>query len=98
MSPQMTESEILQVILDAIRNVAPETDTNAIHPDLPLRDQVDLDSMDFFHLLVSLEKRFGIRIQESEYSEFTTLKSCIAFVVSRIPRPGASLAQKTGPI
>ena len=79
-----TESEIRGVILDAIHRIAPETDPQMINPDLPLRDQVDLDSMDSFNLLVGVSERLGIDIPESDYARFTTLRSCVAYLMTRV--------------
>ena len=82
-----TDDAIRGKILDAIYRIAPETDPKAIDPDLPLRDQVDLDSMDFFNLLISVEKGFGIYIAETDYQQFTTLRKCVDYVRAKLETP-----------
>lgn len=42
----MTREEIKRSVLGALRQIAPEVDVERLAPDVPLRDQIDLDSMD----------------------------------------------------
>jgi hypothetical protein len=41
------EKEIKEVVLRALNNVAPEVDLASIDPTRDLRDQIDIDSVDF---------------------------------------------------
>ena len=84
MKQPRTEEEIRDVMIESIRRIAPETDPKSIDPDLPLRDQVDLDSMDFFNLLVSLHQKFGIDIPETDYLQFTTLRKSVAYLGAKL--------------
>jgi len=79
-----SRDEIREVILDTIATIAPETDVEALDPGKPLREQVDLDSFDFLNVIVRLHERLGIGIPESDYGEFATLESAIAYLARRM--------------
>lgn len=82
-----TGDEIKECIISAIRRIAPEVDPQAINPDLPLRDQVDLDSMDFLTLVVNVHEKLGVDIPESDYSQLGTLRGFISYVMKRLSIP-----------
>lgn len=82
-----TENDIRAFILGAVRRIAPEVDPQTIDQDLPLRDQVDLDSMDFLNLIVSVHEQLGIDIPESDYSQLGTLRGFVSYVKRRMNVP-----------
>lgn len=81
----MTNDEIRTAVLDALRRVAPEVDPSTLRPDLSIRDQADIDSMDFWHFLLEIHKSLGVEIPESAYSEVATLDGCVAYIAARHP-------------
>ena len=46
----MTKDEIKQIVLDIIEEIAPDEDLSDVKPEVRLRDQLDLDSMDFLDI------------------------------------------------
>jgi acyl carrier protein len=72
-------------ILDALSNVAPELDPASLDPRQDLRNQLDLDSMDFLNFVVGLHKAFGIDIPEADYRKLATLEGCVAYVATKMP-------------
>ena len=79
----MSTDEIRNAVLTAIHSIAPETDVQQIRADLPLRGQVDLDSMDWLNLITSLHEQLSIDIPESDYGQLSSLNSIVDFVASR---------------
>ena len=79
-----TEQEVREHILKAIRSVAPETDFDSVNPNLPLRDQVDIDSMDFLNIVLRIHKDLGIDIPESDYAKLSTLNAFIAYLRGKV--------------
>lgn len=69
----MTREELLAGVLDTLQSIAPEVDLAALRRDAPLRDQVDLDSLDWLHVIVGLQQRFGVTIAEADYARLDTL-------------------------
>jgi acyl carrier protein len=67
-------------VLDALLEVAPEADPAAIDPAVALRDQLDIDSMDFLTFLEALAERTGVEIPESDYDQVATLDGCVHYV------------------
>jgi acyl carrier protein len=74
----MTDSEIRAVVLRAIRSVAPEVPSEQVKPDVDLREQLDIDSMDFVNLLVRLEEELGVRIGEADTARLVTVDALSA--------------------
>jgi len=68
----MTHAEIEAKVMLALTSVAPEVDATTIRPELPVRDQVDLDSMDFLRFVVELHKVLGVEVPEADYARLDT--------------------------
>lgn len=83
----MTNDEIRAIVLQTIATIAPEVADETLAPARPLRDQVDLDSMDWLNVLVGLHQRLGIDIPEADYRRLVTLDDIVAYVAAKIP-PG----------
>jgi acyl carrier protein len=68
------------VVLSALTTIAPEVDADDIRDDVPLRDEVDLDSMDWLNFLVAIHKRLHVTIPESAYGSLRTLTDVVDYV------------------
>jgi len=80
----MTEAEIKQAVRDALSNVAPEVDLNTIDPAKDLRDQIDIDSVDFLNFVIGLHKELNVEIPDADVSKLVTLDGCVAYLMSRV--------------
>jgi acyl carrier protein len=80
----MTEDEIKDVILEIIQDIDDEADLDTLVPGEPLRDQLDLDSMDFLDIVMELRKRYQIQIPEADYPQLATLDSCVNYLLPRL--------------
>ncbi len=76
----MTPEQAQQMIKDALREVAPDSDPDALPQDADLRDSLELDSLDFLNFVETLSKASGRRIDEDDYSHLATLASGAAFL------------------
>ena len=79
----MTNEDIRTVVLETLKGIAPELEESELQPDRPLRDQVDLDSMDWLNFLVGLHQRLKVDIPEADYRKLTTLDSLIAYLAQK---------------
>ncbi|MGZ3747923.1 MAG: acyl carrier protein [Pseudobdellovibrionaceae bacterium] len=77
----MTEAEIQGIIEGALKQVAPEIKFSAVNLKTPLRNQVDLDSYDFYNMLAQIEKATKVRVPETSLREMTDLSSLIRYLV-----------------
>jgi acyl carrier protein len=80
----MTREEIGQAVVDIIEDVLPDDDCSSIDPDVALRDQLDLDSMDFLDIVMELRKQYGVEVPEEEYPKLATLNSCIDYLEPKL--------------
>jgi acyl carrier protein len=84
----MTQEEIRSLVLRALRSVAPEIDAAALDASAPLREQCDLDSVDYLNFLVAVHEATGVDIPEAEYAKLEKLDDLIAYVAAH--RAGAA--------
>ncbi len=61
---------------------APEIDFGKIKLDLPFRDQVEIDSLDLYNIIVSLQKKTGVYIPDSKMAELISLNELIGFIMN----------------
>lgn len=83
----MTPETLRRHIFEALAEIAPEADPQALRGAVPLRDQLDLDSMDFLNLLIGVHQRTGVEIPEADYGKLATLDQLVAYLEARQP-PG----------
>ena len=76
----MTRDEVRQVIVNILQDIAPDEDVSSINDDATLREQIDLDSMDFLDIVMELRKRFNIEVPESDYQKLASMTSCIQYL------------------
>jgi acyl carrier protein len=79
----MTDNEIRDQIIAALTTVAPEVDVAALDSSVPLRNQVDLDSMDFLRFVVELHRRVGVDVPETDYPRLTSLDAIADYFAAR---------------
>jgi len=76
----MTREEVRQAVVDILEDIAPDEDLSSIKDEVTLREQMDLDSMDFLDIVMELRKRFNIEVPESDYQELVSMASCIQYL------------------
>ncbi len=80
----MTDDELKQAIMDAISEIAPEAEFDELDPDDGLREQLDLDSMDFLNVVIALHEALGLDIPEADYPKLFTMNGAIAYLKSNM--------------
>lgn len=79
----MTSEAVKQAVLRALGNIAPEADLSALKPDVPFRDQLDMDSMDFLNFVIALHEALRVDIPETDYPKLATLNGCVEYLSQR---------------
>ncbi|MBT3470306.1 MAG: acyl carrier protein [Opitutae bacterium] len=79
----MTKDDIKKIVLEIIEEIAPDEDLSDVKPDVRLRDQLDLDSMDFLDIVMELRKQHSIEVPEEEYQELASLDSCANYLLPK---------------
>lgn len=82
----MTKDEIKATILRALGEIAPEADLSQLKPDLRIRDQLDIDSMDALNFFIQLHKELKVEIPEADYSKLVSLNGCVEYLAARVPQ------------
>ena len=80
----MDAQELARIVFDTLRRIAPEVEAGTLQHDVPLREQVDLDSMDWLGFLVGLHRRLGVDIPETDYAKLVTLDDLLEYLAARI--------------
>lgn len=75
-----TQHGIRDEILSVLTAIAPEVEPDEIRDDALLRDQVDLDSMDWLNFLVGIHKRLQVEIPEADYRRLRTVDDLVRYV------------------
>ena len=80
----MTREEIIEAIKDIIRTIAPDEDLSELATDVKLREQIELDSMDFLDIVMELRKRYGVQVPEEDYQRLATLQGCVEYLAPKL--------------
>jgi acyl carrier protein len=84
----MTKDETKQVVLAIIADIAPDEDISNLKSDVRLRDQMQLDSMDFLDIVMELRKRHNIEVPEADYPQLASLDSCADYLTPKFAALG----------
>lgn len=74
------------MVLKALSGVAPEIDTASVRPEVPLRDQVDLDSIDYLNFMIAIHAASGVDIPEADYGTLGTVNDTVQYLAQRMKR------------
>lgn len=65
---------------ELILNIAPDVDLKQLDPEADMRDELDLDSMDFLRLLEAISHKFGVNIPETDYQKVASLQAIADYI------------------
>jgi acyl carrier protein len=93
----MNAGEIREVVLSILSGIAPEVDLSQVKPAGDLRDELDIDSMDFLRFVVAIAERLKVEVPEADYPLIRTLDGCVSYLAQRgAGAPAAQAAQPAG--
>lgn len=84
----LSNEEIKNYFKDIFLQIAPEIGFEKINMDRPLRDQVEIDSLDLYNIIVSLQKKTGVYIPDSKLTELESLNELIDYVLEQLKKQG----------
>jgi acyl carrier protein len=76
----MTSTDIKDEIIDILSEIVPDEDLSNLDENKPLREQIELDSMDFLDIVMELRKRYRIQIPEDDYVNLATLSGTVKYL------------------
>jgi len=80
----MTKEEIKSALMEIVAQIIPDEDLTNLKGDIPIREQVELDSMDFLDIIMELRKRYGIEVPEDDYMQLATIDGSVAYLEQRM--------------
>jgi len=73
-------ANVRQIVIDIIADIAPDEDVTTLDDKKSLREQLDLDSMDFLDIVMELRKRHKVEVPQEDYPKLATLESCVTYL------------------
>lgn len=80
----MNAGQVRHAALSILKTIAPEIEEGDLASNRPLRQQVDLDSMDWLNFLVALHRQLGVDIPEADYQKLVTLDDLVGYLVGKL--------------
>jgi acyl carrier protein len=80
----MTHSDIKEAVKEILEEIAPDEDLSNLKEDVSFRDQLELDSMDFLDIVMSLRKKYRVQIPEEDYPQLANMASTVAYLEPRM--------------
>ncbi len=79
----MEATAVRTKVLEIIEDVALDEDLSTLKDEVSLRDQLDLDSMDFLDIVMELKKRHKIEVPQEDYPQLATMQSCVDYLTPK---------------
>ena len=80
----MNEQEIRDRVIKALGGIVPELDSGSLKRAKSLRDQLDIDSMDFLNFLIALHQEFGVDVPEADAGKLATIDACVSYLAQAL--------------
>ena len=80
----MNGPDIREAIVQILSDIAPDDDLSQLQDDVPLREQLELDSMDFLDIVMELRKRYRVQVPEEDYGQLASMASTVAYLEPRM--------------
>lgn len=83
----MTQDEIRATVVRLLTEIAPEIDPASVKHDVELRDQFDLDSMDWLNFIIAIDQELQVGIPEADYQRLITIDAFVEYLSGRLGVP-----------
>lgn len=80
----MNDQELRAIVVATLKTIAPEVEETELVADRPLRNQVDLDSMDWLNFLIGLHEKLKVEIPEADYAKLVTLNDVMGYLQAKL--------------
>ncbi len=77
----MGPEEIRQALVNILTRISPDEDMAGLKDDVPFREQIELDSMDFLDIVMELRKQYRVQIPEEDYHHLTTMGGAVTYLL-----------------
>lgn len=80
----MNDDELRAIVVATLIKIAPELEADELRDNKPLRNQVDLDSMDWLKFLIGLNEKLKVEIAEADYITLVTMEDLLSYLKARL--------------
>lgn len=80
----MDKQHIRDELIRNLRIIAPEVDGTTLSDQALLREQVDLDSMDWLNFIQAVHKNLQVEIPEADYARLGTLQELVDYLALKL--------------
>jgi acyl carrier protein len=78
--PYMDRQSIRAAMIEIIKGILPDEDFTDFKDNAPIRDQFDIDSMDFLDIVLALKKKYKVDVPEEDYENLTTMNNTLDYL------------------
>lgn len=93
----LNKKDIRNAVLESIASIAPEADLKRISATRALREQIDLDSLDWLNVFEALQARLSIRIPPAEQGRITSLDELVGYLAGQARLPATAAVRDDAP-
>ncbi|MCO4842802.1 MAG: acyl carrier protein [Yoonia sp.] len=76
----MTQSDLREILIKHLGGIAPEIDIATINTTADLRDECDIDSMDFLKLITALGRELSCPMPEADYDQMRSFDDMLGYL------------------
>jgi acyl carrier protein len=77
--------ELRNTVFAILKSIAPEIEPEQLDAAASLRDQIDLDSMDYLNFIVGMHEKLKVEIPESDYRKLVSLDDIVSYLREKLP-------------
>jgi acyl carrier protein len=76
----MTKPDPNEILIRELGRIAPDIDVNDIDRQADLKEEFDIDSMDFLTLVTALSKHLALEMPEADYAKMGTFDNLLDYL------------------
>lgn len=82
MKKDLNELNVKEILKNIFNSIAPEVEFEKINFLLPLQDQIEIDSYDFYRMLIQINEQTGVEIPDRIIRDLKNLNELIKYILN----------------
>jgi acyl carrier protein len=80
----MDTNQLKGKVLAALFEIAPEAEGEPLNHSRSIRDQLDIDSVDYLNFMIRLHEMFQVEIPETDYPQLGTIDQIVGYLSEKV--------------
>ena len=80
----MNAPDIREAIVQILSDIVPDDDLSELKDEVPFREKLELDSMDFLDIVMELRKSYRVQVPEEDYGQLASMASTVSYLEPRM--------------